>query len=466
VILTLLNRVVSLAPSLVLFFALVYIAVRHQRLFLVLFMLLTALESTRDFAPSLTLTVQGFSVYPEDIVIVVGAVASLLGLAHWQLRWAIRAATLVVVGFVGLGLITWISAYGIQIGVNSWRGQILIAVLLLYTTTRPRPWSWNDLRVIILAPAIVVALASVAGILLHGLGSSASVIQVSGVTEGGRPISAYGGLLILVGLWVTLPSAGKWDISRVLVILLLGSMVVLTQQRSVWVGAVLGVVAWWVAPRFPLGRTSDGPSGTTRTVLILFVGAVTALVGMSIANLGQSASSDDTLLWRIARWVDSMSIPRSGVQWLVGSALGPTPASTPTLFQTSAHSLYVNAIELMGFIGFVAILVLIFSLARARVPSSAGPFGLMLCFTFLGFGATYQLPAWAWMLAGICLVSDLAQLTCEEQPGIHGEKPLGRTTGVTPSGMAPHGMARPGSNGSMACSSMSSSRVRRREGRP
>jgi hypothetical protein len=83
----------------------------------------------------------------------------------------------------------------------------------------------------------------------------------------------------------------------------------------------------------------------------------------------------------------------------------------------------VNAIELMGFIGFVAILVLIFSLARARVPSSAGPFGLMLCFTFLGFGATYQLPAWAWMLAGVCLVSNRTQLTGEDSLGIHREKP-------------------------------------------
>jgi hypothetical protein len=419
VISTLLNGAVSLAPPVALFFALVYLAARHERLFLTLFMLVTALESTRDFAPSLALTVQGYSVYPEDIVIVVCTLASLLGLARWRLRWAIRASALVLAGLVGLGVITWISAFGIEIGANSWRPQILIVVLFVYATTRLRPWSWNDIRVIILAPAILVALASVAGVLLHGIGSSSSVIQVGGVIEGGRPVSASGGLLILVGLWVAVLSAGKWDISRVMVVLLLGSMAVLTQHRTVWVGAILGVLAWWVAPRLPLGRTTDGLSGSTRTTLILFVGSVTAIVGTSIANLGQSASDDETLLWRITRWVDSMSIPRSWVEWLVGSALGPMPASTPTLFETSAHSLYVNAIELTGFIGLVAILVLILSLPRARFQSSAGPFGLMLCFTYLGFGATYQLPAWAWVLTGICLVSDRARLTGEEQSGIH-----------------------------------------------
>ena len=328
-----------------------------------------------------------------------------------------RTAVLVLALFVGLGVVTWISVYGLQPGTNSWRPQMLIVALLMYTTTRPRAWSWSDLQVIIVASAIVVAVAGVAGILLFGLGSSSSAAEINGVMESGRPITAPGSLLMLMGLWVTVLSAGKWSTRRLLLVGLLGSMVLLTQNRSVWVAAILGIVAWWLAPRIRTRGTSSGLGGSSRTVLIFLVAAATALVGLSVAALGQSASNEVTWQWRVARWVESMSLSRSWAEWLIGSAFGPTPASTPTLFPTSAHSLYVNSIEMIGFIGLAAILALVISVGRTHMPPSTEPLGLVTCATFLSYGVAYQLPPWAWMFTGILLAS-----TGIEQPGDSGHK--------------------------------------------
>jgi hypothetical protein len=421
VILVLLNQGLSLASALVLVFALGYVAVHHQRIFLALFMLLTAFENTRDFAPSLVTTLAGFSIHPDDLIAFVGLGAALIRIGKLRLRSVTcTAALLVYASFVALGVISWISTYGIQLGVNFWRAEILTVALLAYTTTRPRVWSWNDLRIIIVAPAFVVALASVAGILLHGLGSNSSVVEVGGVMEGGRPISASGSLMMLIALWVAVLSAGKWSATRVLTVLLFGGMVLLTQNRSVWVAAIIGVVVWWLAPRIRHRGSSSSMGGLSRSVVALLVASATALVGASLATLGTSAHDDVTWLWRVARWTDSMGIPRSLVQWLMGSSLGPTPASAPSLFPTAAHSLYVNAIEIGGFIGLMAILWLVIAVGRSHVSPSIEPLGFVVCITFLSFGVAYQLPPWAWMVAGVLLASNQIEpsggwqdLTCD-----------------------------------------------------
>jgi hypothetical protein len=421
VILRLLNLSFSLATPLMLLLGLSFLAVRHQRLFLAAFMLLTAFESTRDFAPSVSMSFSGVSVYPEDLVTVVGTVTALSSLRNWHLSRITRTAVLVFTTLVSLGVITWISFYGLKVGVNSWRPQMLIVALFLYTTTRPRAWSWNDLRLIVVAPAIVVALASVVGILMHGFGSNTSVIDVNGMTEGGRPASAAGSLIILMGLWVTALSVTKWTANRFMIILLLGTTVLLNQDRSVWIAAILGVVVWWFVPRIRTHRASDDrdTGGLIRTLVVVILTISTVFAGLFVGALGQSANNDDTWLWRMSRWADSMSIPRSGVQWLMGSAFGPTPASTPTLFTTSAHSLYVNTIETTGFIGLVVTLILLIAVGRAYVPPSIEPLGLIFCFTFLSFGVSYQLPPSAWMVTGILLAATRTGFTTEVGELIH-----------------------------------------------
>jgi hypothetical protein len=405
VILAQLNQGLLLIAALMPVLALGYIAVRHQRVFLALFMLLTAFESTRDYAPSLQITLAGFSIYPGDLIVVAGTAAALNSIGRLRLRAMTRMALFVATAIVSLGVISWISTYGIQIGVNFWRPEMLMLALLAYTTTRSRAWTWDDLWVILVAPAIVVALASVAGILLHGLGSSSSYVEVGGAIEGGRPVSASGSLMMLVGLWVVVLSVGRWSAKRVFTVLLLGGMVLLTQNRSVWVAAILGLVTWWLAPRIGHGRSSGSVGGVSRTIVASLVASATVLVGASVTFLGKSASDDGTWLWRVARWARSMSIPRSWLEWLVGSALGPTPASAPTLFPTAAHSLYVDAIEIGGFIGLMAILCLVIAVGRAYLPPSIEPLGLVVSFTFLSFGVAYQLPSWAWMVAGVLLAS-------------------------------------------------------------
>jgi hypothetical protein len=409
VILTLLKQAISLAPALVTVLALGIMAVRHQRLFLALFVILEALESTRDFAPSIGMNFGGISAYPDDLFMVLCASAALVRIRQWRLRGITIMAALVFSVLVGLGVISWIWTFGLQRGVNSWRSEMLIVAVLLYATTRPRDWSWNDIHVLIVWPAIVAAIAGLVSILLFGLGSSSSTVLVGGVLEYSRPVGASGSLLMLVGLWVTLLSVGKWTATHVFVGLLLVSMILITQNRSVWVAAICGVVVWWLVPRIRARGTSTGLGGLSRTVIVFLVATATALVGVSVNVLGQSASNGGTWLWRVTRWAASMSIPRSWIEWLAGSALGPTPASTPGVFPTFAHSFYVDDIEKTGFIGLAALVFLIIAVGKAHVPSWSGPLGLIVCISYLSYGTAYQVPAWAWMLVGIILSTTLIE---------------------------------------------------------
>jgi hypothetical protein len=407
VILALVNHAAPLALFVLLLLAVGLIAVRDQRLFLAMFMFWTVLVNTRDFAPSLGMAFGGISVYPEDLVTIVCGCAALARIPQWRLRGITRTAALVYAILVASGVISWISTFGIQQGTNSWRAEMLTVALLLYTTTPPRAWTWNDLRVLIVWPAIAISIAGALGILMFGFGSSSSSVEVRGVLEAGRPVWAPGSLLILGGLWVTLLSVGRWTATRVLVILLLGSMVLLTQNRSVWVAAVLGGVAWWLVPRIRARGGLSGLSGLNRSLIVLPIASATAIVGSSMASLAESASSEGTWLWRVARWSASMSIPRSWVEWLAGSAFGPTPVSTPGLFPTFAHSFYIDDIEKTGFIGLATLLILITAVGKAYVPSRFGVLGLIVCVSYLGYGTAYQVPPWAWMLAGILLTSTL-----------------------------------------------------------
>jgi hypothetical protein len=115
VVLLLLNRVLSLISALVPILMLGYIAVRHQRVFLALFMFLTAFESTRDFAPSVRMSFSGVSVYPEDLVMVICAGAALFRLGEWRLRRFTRAPLLVLAA-----LAAWESSVGSRHTVFKW----------------------------------------------------------------------------------------------------------------------------------------------------------------------------------------------------------------------------------------------------------------------------------------------------------------------------------------------------------
>jgi hypothetical protein len=410
---------ISLLPALVVVLAVGYVAGRHQRVFLTLFMLSVALDGTRDFAPSLAMAYSGFNFYPNDVVTLVGAFAALNHLREWRLRGATRLAALVLIVLVGLGVITWTASSDLQHGANGWRLLMLSVALLMYATTRPRTWTWRDLQVIIVMPAIVVALASVAGILLYGFGSSSSSVEIAGgVMYDSRPVSAPASLIMLTGLWITTFAAGKWTGGRTLTVALLGSMVLLTQNRSVWVAAILGAGIWWLGPRIRDRGASRGLGGASRTIVAFIVAAATAVVGVSVAALGQSASNDHTLLWRIALWAESMNIPRSPLEWLLGSTLGPTPAAAPGLFP--AHSLYVLAIEMTGFIGLGAMIYLLVATRKAQVPPWTSPLGLAVCVSLLSFCVFYPLPPWAWMLTGILLVSNQADFAGEERRLLHG----------------------------------------------
>lgn len=387
--------------------AVAYVALRHQRLFLTLFLYLVALESTRDFDPALTFGFSEFSIYPRDVFTLVAASAAAARLGHLNLGTGGRRAAMVLAVLTTLGVLSWVNRLGVEGGVNPWREQMLGVALLLYAASRPRDWEWRDLSFIVVGPAVLAAILGMTGALIHGLGSSSDVILVDGVAQGSRPLFATGSLLLLLGMWVLAIPSRRWTVSRFLTILLLGGMVLITQNRSVWVAGLISIAIWWAMPktRYVRALTDESGKRLIRAALIFFAMAATAIISVSVGSIGESARDATTWMWRVARWTDSMEIDRTWVEWLLGSAFGPTPAFRPGLFETSAHSLYLNAIEITGVLGLGATVWLLVSIRGKGLRPYPATLGLVICSVYLFFGITYQLPAWAWAMVGILLSS-------------------------------------------------------------
>lgn len=409
------NLALMLAVVLVGFGALLTVALRLPRAFLAAIMIWYAVESTHSLSQGpLLLKAASFNVLTSDVILVVTAAAAVLRIRATCLEGLARAAALVLTALVFCGTVSYVALLGLQTGVNDWRWALLPIALVAYVSTVPRPWTWRDLNTIIVLPACVAALGDMVFVFTEGLGS-ASHLAGSGISRPGLDAT-----MVLAGFWVVLMAPSRRLLARALLAIFLGGVVVLIQQRAAWVAALAGGVAWMLARQGHTARLSSPLARITAGVLGLI--AIAAVVS-SVPQLAGSAVDDNTFQWRLGWWADSLETPRSPVQWLVGSAFGPTPITWARLMTPSAHSLYVTAVEYVGLIGLVAVLILFVRAASARLGTAGVPIGSVVIVSFMAYSIFYSPGSWTWIVVGIMIA-----IRQQNRAG-PGRAPIGKAVG-------------------------------------
>jgi hypothetical protein len=391
------ESVLALGPTAMLAVAVCLLGLYRPKAFLLLFMLVYALRTSGLFEDYLVTFAGSFRFVPEDLFLAVAVLACVTSAKSWRMRGVSRNAAIGLAVIVGLGAISWILELGVQQGVNNWRAYSLAVAMLIYPTVLVPEWTSRDLLLVIVVPASVATILALYKLITTGIGS-VDLVDRTGAYSGNRPSSA--GLLLLVAMWVLLTSRTGPPALRYSVGAFFGLMVVLLQYRSVWIAGIASAIAWVVAPRAARGTVNAVTRG------LVTGGAAIAIVLLIQSNpgLNSSAHATNTLDWREERWTDSLSIPRSVLDWLVGGAFGTTPPTQIRLTQVSSHNTYIDAIEFVGVIGLACVVVLLICAASVRFDRPGNALGVCIVCAFAAFGMFYVLLPWSWMLVGILIV--------------------------------------------------------------
>jgi hypothetical protein len=402
--------------------ALVVLAIvwRHQRVALWGFLLLVVATGSRaapfttsSLLAGVNLTIGDISVYPEDIVTGAFLTAGSVRIVGKKVPGPFVVLVMVLFLFVGLLLLAQMSLDGPAAAVSSIRQHLLILGVIIWSATTPKPWDHTALFPVVGAATLAALLAS-ASFLVYGLRSNSDVLELGGEHIGARPTSASVALLALTGL-VVIALAGRWlGAWRWPLGLWLGMSVLLLQHRSVWLAglAAAGLIAVQVARRGNGKRV-----GALLTGLLIVAAALPFLLRAvhHSAALATSTSDTRTWEWRLARWRAATGWQEGAWDWLVGQIASP---QRPNNFSVSAHSLYVDSIDRLGLIG-LAVVVGLWLWSLRRIGRVSWPWQIRLTATaavtgWLAYGASYQLPAWTYLLVGVIAA---APVPPTRQPG-------------------------------------------------
>jgi hypothetical protein len=394
-----------------------YFALARQGAFLGLVLTISVLEATRDFAlsPPVTFesafyightgtlfTLGSVEIHIEDLLTVIAGLAALIGILRFRGGNLLGFALAGLAALTLLGLLFFSASEGFTHSVNYWRKWMLAIAFFGWATTTPRPWRWSDLNWLVGA-GMLSSLLALAEIRLHGLGSAVGLTVTNGEALNGRPLGPQAALVALLAAWALALTPGRINLWRVCGIGLLTATVIAAQVRSVWIAALLSLLVWWAARTLRSGRFTLPRLAWTAVIGVGSLAGLALLVGSS-PILQRSLSDQSTYQWRIERWQASFATTRSGLEWLAGGAFGPTPASlvdrTNGLY---AHSLYVWSVESVGLIGAGLMLALIALSCFRRSQLRQGSWPLVVGATALGYGFTYGLPGWMWLVLGSCV---------------------------------------------------------------
>jgi hypothetical protein len=182
---------------------------------------------------------------------------------------------------------------------------------------------------------------------------------------------------------------------------LIGFLIV-SQQRTIWLAALASLALWLLVTAMRSGRRILSRISWSFVGLV-YSGFALMLIVASSWQLQESLSNQRTYQWRVSRWQSSFSTTRSQLEWLVGGAFGPTPASVNAQFRgLYAHSLYVWSIETVGLAGLALMLVLIASTCLRPALLSRGYWPLVTGVIALTVGYSYGLPDWYWLAIAMC----------------------------------------------------------------
>lgn len=326
------------------------------------------------------------------------------------------ALGLLVMAFVGY--LAWIPSVGSWISLNIWSEWILCFAFLVFGVAFGA-WRWHVWRTIFVVLAVVVAVLQMAGLFVfqsllesrHGQWGPADFY-------GSRALHANLAMLMVVGLVCVLRHPALVTRSRMVLALLLGVSVMISQWRTVWLAmfaglAVLGVEAFRTRQPKGVGRATIAVAAVSVVLLILpSVAGVSLLPGSSVTQVGSvalpsSATSGETLTWRIDMWQSRLNAPRSLEHAVVGGVFGADnvvyPGAGIMNGSMSAHNLFLDVYVAVGLIGLTVVLALL-TAALARGGLHQDDIGICVIAAIV-FGLSFFWPPWLWVIVGVALSS-------------------------------------------------------------
>ena len=370
--------------------AALWLAMARSPTFTIILTLLCTLLGTPNLGFHPGIQIGNINIYPSDLLCLLLATMAIKNLPS-KSSWPIGDICMIMLTtLVLLGTVLWIFQFDLKQGVNHWRYEIYFMTIYWWASTRPMKldrmtYAFKVVAVMAIAIQVIIGVKT-------GFGSaSTGHFEVSlGSWVDGRPINSESTFIILIAFFLALAARQPWTLPRVTFLVVCSVSLLISQQRSVWVSGIIGIVYIFLVDswRRDWGRRALVPFVVVMALLI----PVLYTVFTANSSLVDSATSTHTLDARVGFWTDRLSFNLSPIQWLFGESFGPTPVSLADgwEFQIQAHNMYVQFLNQNGALGaFLLLIVLVAQLrqsfrlsnpAQSSSLISIGTYGLFFVF--------------------------------------------------------------------------------------
>ena len=380
---------------------------KYPILFLSIIMFYVSITSSVLFDPGVNgfnfgINVFGLSVYPMDLFSILSLFVVLtqkpLLIQTSRQKEKFRSLSKYLLVATLFGIFFWVLNFGLKTGYNFWRPLFWPFSIFVYVNSLKKSWTIEDVRKVIIPPAIMLSVLVLYRFGTYGIGTSTFIDPISGV-KFSRAANSEGGLILLIAIWIIALTIEKKQIRHFIVLFVFIFELLFLQQRTVWMCAIFSLIMF---VSFKSGSVIK--AGRTKKFLgVLFLGIILVWITFQSTTLRESASNPETFAWRINRWVLSVNIDRSISEWFFGATFGPTPVARPGLFEVFSHSTYIDLIEKLGFFGlgiFICMLWLTFK-GFTKGTEKIRKSSYIIAAMSIIFGITYWIPVGALICLGI-----------------------------------------------------------------
>jgi hypothetical protein len=300
-----------------------------------------------------------------------------------------------------MALLRGLGTFGVEIVLRSYRNDISLLAAGLFFAAQQIPAQRVELFLRRTWEAIAIFMSAVAILFVLRFGLNSSVASRD------RPLNAQQALFITQAIFFLLVR-GRQGKSNWLAAYF-GLIILLSQQRTVWVATLLGIFALW-SVLAPSGRLKQRVSVGVGALVALLVALRTVLSSTQAGTALQKAVSEDgTFLWRVEGWnvLLSQQVTGSGFNLLLGNPVGKGAERRifGQLITVSAHSQWITEMLAGGIVAVILFgLVTVVPLSktwrrdlRLRIPSPL----LAVTVVAMTFTISYQLGPEQGVLLGL-----------------------------------------------------------------
>jgi hypothetical protein len=327
------------------------------------------------------LTFAGLNVTATDVITVILFVVGVLEFAQlrtnlrgWLIPWIFLGV------LIGFSLLRGVSMYGLAHATNEARGEIWVYFAMTWAlAVRPERLKLHTFSLIL---GWMLTLVAVYHLAVHGLGSPTAVVILPDGSYGPNRIlvaAQAAALLLCAGtlfLRTADPGEGRSRFARSSLVFF--GVILASQHRSVWLGALAGVTAALIF--------ANGGRARSRAAALLGIGAWLAFVGLTVVGgenaALESAANSQSYDWRTSGW-----------QSLVADAIARGPATVAlgepygsgflrkigaTTTGVQAHNWYVEIFLRLGIVGLTVLVgMLVAAIWKSRAQSPEWMFSLV-----------------------------------------------------------------------------------------